>query len=66
MTLQTQRADILEIALAAALHYRHDMIGVPKTFPPTRLQTPLPQQLQSGGSTKPPQILPRSFAIDAA
>ena len=65
MTLQTQGADVLEVALASAFHHRNDMIGVPESFPRARTQAPVEKGLQAAGTAQAFQLLLCVQAIDA-
>ena len=40
MALQTKRADVVQIAFAAAFHHREDMIGIPEGLPESRRVDP--------------------------
>ncbi len=44
MASQTQRANILQIALPAAFGHRHNVIRIPQALPRPRLQPPMFQQ----------------------
>lgn len=44
MTPQTQCLNIPKIALASALHYRHDMVRIPQAAPHARLHSPVEHQ----------------------
>ncbi len=52
---QAQRADVQKVALAAALHHRHNVVGVPQALAQLRFQTPVRHQLQPALASGPPQ-----------
>lgn len=66
MALQTQSADVFEIALASALHHGHDMIGIPKGFSGTGAQSPMEKCFQPSGTSQAFQGAFCMQAIDAA
>lgn len=55
MTPQTQCTDVLEIALAAALGHRHNMVRIPQGPACARLQSPVLQQLRPPCTARRPQ-----------
>src|ERR1700742_906550 len=66
MAPQTQGADVIEVALPSALHYRHDMIRVPQALTPARFEPPVQHQICAPFSPAAldPQMLTQR--IDAA
>ncbi len=57
MALQAKRADVCQIALAAAFHHGNDVIGIPKTFPRVRgAQSPIEQGFQPGSAAQALQL----------
>jgi len=66
MAFQTQRPDVLEIAFAAAFHYRHYMIRIPQALAPAWLQAPVSKHPQTRGASLTPQVQPGRLAVDPA
>ena len=69
MTPQAQRADVLQIALPAALRYRHNVVRIPKALAGPGLQSPMLQQRLPAGSprvTQPSRLDQRVHAASGA
>ena len=52
MAFQTQRADVFEVAFAAAFHHGKDVIGVPQAFARTGPQSPFQKSFQPSGASQ--------------
>src|SRR4051794_4280161 len=66
MAANTQRTQILKIALSAAFDYRDLVIGVPETLSCEPPQPPSGKQFLTLGSTRLPQFAIRRDSIGAA
>jgi hypothetical protein len=66
VTLQAQRADVFEIALAASFHHRNDMVGVPQAFSRSGPETPIEQGFQARAAAQSFELALGIQAIDAA
>ncbi len=70
MAFQTQRPDVAEIALAAAFHHRHKVIGIPECLscnaPGRPPEPPVLESFQAGNAAKALQLTSSLQAIDAA
>ena len=56
MAPQTQRANILQVALPATLGHRHNVIRIPQASPRPSPQSPVLQQFRSPRSSRMPQL----------
>jgi hypothetical protein len=63
---QAQGADVLQIAFAAALYHRHDVIRIPKRSSANPLQPPTREQLLPLRPARPLQVEISGAAIDPA
>jgi len=66
MALQAQRADVFQIALAAAFHHRNDMVGIPEAFSRSGPQPPIEESFQARGAAQSFELAFGVHAIDAA
>src|ERR1700734_2398562 len=66
MALQTQSADVLEIALASALYYGRDMVGIPQRLSGTGAQSPMQQRSQPRSTSQPFQLPSCMQAVNSA
>jgi hypothetical protein len=56
MAMQAKRADVVKIALPAALGYRQNVIRVPKALAGPRVKSPMPQQGPPGRAARSLQL----------
>jgi len=52
MAFQTQRANILQIAFAAAFHHGNDVVGVPQAFARAGAQSPIEKSFQPSSASQ--------------
>jgi len=66
MAEKTQRAQVLKVALSAALHDGQDMIGIPQCLSREPLESPFSEKPQAMGPTRASQFPIGSAGIDSA
>ena len=66
MTAQAKCADVVEIAFAAALAHRQNMVGIPQAFTGTGAKPPVLQQLLAAASARVPESPGSRNGIDGA
>lgn len=66
MTTQAESTDIGEVALAATLDDRDDVVGVPKRFARTSAKPPMQEQGRAARSPREAELSGRGVGVDSA